>query len=124
MIKRFSFWGLALAGFLILKPSWAASAPDQDPAACLRDVQRVCVQMEDHLETCLDQRGDQLPAGCRDSLKAAMSLAQDPSGPGACIADVQRFCPSLPSDTLAQCMTDKMSQFSDACQKYLQRGQH
>lgn len=97
---------------------WAA---DQDPMACVKEIEQVCVHLKDKLESCLEDRGAQLSTDCRDQLKAAMALAQDPSGPAACIPDVQRLCPDLKPDAFARCMAEQQPNFSDACQKYLQK---
>ena len=97
-------------------------AAEADPAACLGEIERVCVHLEDKLETCLSDRGRQLSAACRDQLKAAMSLVQDPSGPALCIPDVQRLCPDLKAEALSRCIADQQPHFSDACQNYLRKG--
>ena len=97
-------------------------ADEADPAACLGEIERVCVQLEDKLETCLSDRGSQLSAACRDQLKTAMSLVQDPSGPALCIPDVQRLCPDLKPETLSRCIADQQAHFSAACQNYLRKG--
>jgi hypothetical protein len=104
---------------LVLLSPAAALAADQDPTACIKEIEQVCFHLEDKLESCLADRGDQLSPDCRDQLKAAMALAQDPTGPAACIPDVQRLCPDLKPDVFARCMADQQSHFSDACQKYL-----
>jgi hypothetical protein len=99
-------------------PSWAA---DQDPMACVKEIEKVCVQLEDNLESCLEERGTHLSADCRDQLQSAMALAQDPSGPAACIPDVKRLCPDLKPQAFARCLTEQMPHFSEACQAYLQK---
>ena len=111
--------GIWLAVPMILS-SIPVRAAEEDPMACVGEIKRVCAQLEDHLETCLSERGSQLSAVCRDQLKTAMSLAQDPSGPAACIPDVQRLCPDMKPQALAQCIGAQQSNFSAACQHYLQ----
>lgn len=103
--------------------SWPATSPaEQDPMACVQEIQRVCVHLEEKLEDCLSERGDQLSNTCRDELKTAMKAVQDPSGLASCIPDVQQLCPNLKSDALTHCITEKQSSFSEPCQKYLQSG--
>jgi len=92
----------------------------EDPTACVGEIERVCTRLEDKLETCLAERGDQLSPTCRDQLKSAMTLVQDPTGPAACIPDVQRLCPDLTPRALASCITDQQPNFSAACKRYLQ----
>jgi hypothetical protein len=115
-LYKLGFW---LATLVILT-SIPVRAAEEDPMACVGEIERVCVQLEDHLETCLSDRGSQLSAACRDQLKTAMSLAQDPSGPAACIPDVQRLCPDMKPQALAKCIGAQQSNFSAACQQYLQ----
>ena len=95
-------------------------AADSDPAACLAEIQTVCAHLEDKLEACLADRGDQLSPACRDQLKATMSMMQDPSGPAACVPDVQRLCPHLEPPLLGKCISDNQNNFSEACRAYLQ----
>jgi hypothetical protein len=95
-------------------------ASTEDPSACLGEIERVCVNLEDKLETCLSNRGDQLTPGCRDQLKKAMALMDDPTGPAACVPDVQRLCPDLKSQALISCIASQKANFSDACKRYLQ----
>ena len=95
---------------------WAA----EDPSACIGDIERVCIHLEDKLENCLAERGDQLPPACRDQLKSAMTLVQDPTGPAACIPDVQRLCPEMTPAALSSCITSQLPNFSEACKRYLQ----
>jgi hypothetical protein len=109
----------AFLAILLVAGLAPAKAAEQDPVACLREIERVCVRLEEKLETCLAERGDQLSGPCRDELKMAMSFMEKQSGPAACVPDVQRLCPSLRSDALGQCIVDKQNQFSEACQKYL-----
>ena len=111
---RFILW------LTLLSPAVGLAA-DQDPMACVSEIERVCAHLEDQLETCLADRGPQLSPDCRDQLKAAMALAQDPSGPAACIPDVQRLCPDLKPEAFARCMAEQQSHLSEACQKYLQK---
>jgi len=111
--------GIWLAVPMILS-SIPVRAAEEDPMACIGEIERVCVRLEDRLETCLSDRGSQLSAACRDQLKTAMSLAQDPSGPAACIPDVQRLCPDMKPQALAQCIGAQQSNFSAACRQYLQ----
>jgi len=108
----------AFLGILTLdsRPALAES----DPMACVREIQNVCVQLQDKLETCLADRGSQLSTTCRDQLKTAVSAVQDPSGPAACIPDVQRLCPRLEAEALGQCITDNEDNFSKPCRTYLQ----
>ena len=107
------------AGLLLVAPV-AAFAAGTDPAACLQEIEKVCTGLESSLETCLAERGNQLTADCRDEFKAAMALAQDPSGPAACIPDVERLCPDRTPQAIAACISGQQSHFSQACQKYLQ----
>lgn len=100
--------------------SLPARADPPDPTACVGEVERVCIHLEDHLETCLAERGAQLSPACRDQVQTAMSMAQDPSGPAACVPDVQRLCPGLKTRALAQCITNQQANFSADCRKYLQ----
>jgi len=104
----------------LLSPA-AGLAADQDPMACVKEIEQVCVHLEDKLESCLADRGAQLSADCRDQLKGAMALAQDPAGPAACIPDIQRLCPDLKPEAFARCVADQQSHFSEACRKYLQK---
>jgi hypothetical protein len=107
-----------LLGILVFR-STSASA-EVDPMACLREIQGVCAHLEDQLETCLTDRGDQLSTPCRDQLKTAMSVMKDPTGPASCVPDVQRLCPNLESKALGQCITDQQGNFSESCRAYLQ----
>ena len=107
--------------WLVLLSPAAGLAADQDPMACVKEIERVCVRLEDNLESCLADRGAQLSPNCRDQLKDAMTLAQDPAGPAACIPDVQRLCPDLKPEAFARCMADQQPNFSEACRKYLQQ---
>jgi|GEM_PF-1737334 hypothetical protein len=118
MLKAF----LSVIWLAILIPlvSMPVFAGEEGPSACVEEIERVCVQLEDKLETCLAQRGDQLSAPCRDQLKKAMALMEDPSGPAACIPDVQRLCPDLSAKALTSCVTGQQANFSTACQRYLQ----
>jgi len=112
--------GLWLAPLVALT-SIPVCAAEEDPMACVGEIERVCVQLEDKLETCLADRGHQLSTACRDQLKGAMAMMADPSGPAACIPDVQRLCPDLKPKALAACMSEKQANFSADCQHYLQR---
>jgi hypothetical protein len=120
MLKTFKY-GFYLMVFVALSaiPLRAAEA---DPAACLGEIERVCVHLEDKLETCLSERGNQLSVACHDQLKSAMSLVQDPSGPALCMPDVQRLCPGLKAEELSHCIADQQTHFSVACQNYLRKG--
>ena len=109
--------GLAVFVSLVSIPVRAGEA---DPSACVSEIQQVCVQLEDQLETCLAKRGDQLSAACRGQLKKAMAMMEDPSGPAACIPDVQRLCPDLSAKALTSCISAQQANFSAACQHYLQ----
>jgi hypothetical protein len=122
MIREFK--SIVWLTLLIPLASVPVRAAEQDPSACVNEIERVCAQMEDHLETCLDKRGDKLSAPCRDQLQKAMDLMEDPSGPAACIPDVQRLCPDLKAKALASCMSDQQANFSAACQQYLQSASH
>lgn len=119
MTKGFTFLTATIA---VLGIAWTqpAHAMESDPSACLSEIERVCVHLEDHLETCLAQRGSQLSASCQSVLKTAMSAMSDPSGPASCVNDIQRECPNLKTNALAQCVMEKQGQFSKACQTYLQ----
>ena len=119
MTKRISFTTLTL---IALGVAWipSAHAAESDPSACLSEIERVCVHLEDHLETCLAQRGNQLSASCQSVLKTAMSAMSDPSGPASCVNDIQRECPNIKTNALAPCVMEKQAQFSKACQTYLQ----
>ena len=97
-----------------------ALAADQELSSCVGDIEHVCAGLEDHLETCLSQRGSTLTPTCREQLGNAMNLMQSPTGPGTCVADVQHLCPNLTASALGSCIVAKQSQFSDACQKYIQ----
>src|SRR5579864_8823637 len=103
---------LALSAWLLALGMPSASHADQEPAACVQEIERVCKGLEDRLEGCLADRGDQMSAACRDELKTAMGAVQDPSGPGSCIPDVQRLCPNLKPRALAKCISEKQSSFS------------
>jgi len=107
-----------LLGSLVMP---AAGAAATDPTACVGEIERVCAGMEAKLETCLAERGDQLSAGCRDALNAAMEMAQDPTGPAACIPDIQRYCPELSPTALAKCIAEQKANFGETCQKYLRQ---
>jgi hypothetical protein len=110
------FW-LALLAALA---SASVCAAEEDPTACVGEIERVCLHQEDKLETCLAERGDQLSTPCRDQLQSAMELIKDPSGPAACIPDVQRLCPDLKAQALGPCISAQQANFSAACQRYLQ----
>jgi hypothetical protein len=107
----------------IVVAGWVATAQLaaalSDAAACLSEVKQVCVHLEDQLETCLATRGSQLSAACRDTLKSIMHMVSSASGPGVCVADVKRLCPSMESEAMESCILQKKSQFSEACQRYL-----
>ena len=120
MKKRYAAVGIALLAVLMTGPA-AALRAEEDPLACVKEIERVCATLEDHLETCLAERGARLSESCRGVLKMAMAYnVQENSGPAACVPDVQRLCPDLRSTALGDCITDKQKQFSEACQKYLQ----
>jgi exonuclease VII small subunit len=113
---------LAFAGLAVLaSPPVMAEEPSDELTSCVGEIRRVCVNLEDELETCLAQRGPRLSAHCREQLQAAMTLMKDPSGPGACVADVKHSCGGLQSDDLARCIVEKWNEFSPACQKYLDK---
>lgn len=122
MLKTFK--SLTWLSLLIPVLSVSARAAGQDPSACVSEIERVCAQMEDHLETCLEKRGDKLSSTCRNQLQKAMDLMADPSGPAACIPDVQRLCPDMKAKALASCLANQQANFSAACQQYLQSASH
>jgi len=95
------------------------AADDQPTTACAAEVKQACSGMEDHLETCLSQRSDQLSAACRDQLKQAMALINDDEGLGACVRDIQTLCAGLSPDALASCILQNKGNFSPACQTRL-----
>ena len=117
--QRFPF-ALLVLGLLMLTSSRNAAAGDEALAACVGEIQRVCAQMEDHIENCLAAHGAEMTPVCRAQLASAIDLMQSPAGPSVCVADVQRVCASLTADALASCMNAKRAEFSSACQKYLQ----
>jgi hypothetical protein len=110
---------LGVMGFFLLASAGTAKAAS-DSVACLQEIEKVCSGQENSLETCLSERGDRLSADCRQQLKEAMALVQDPSGPAACIPDVQRLCPDRTPQAIAACISDQQPHFSKACQDYLQ----
>jgi len=100
------------------------SSPGADLSAslgCVKTIEQVCTGLQDHLETCLAQRSNQLGPECKEFLQNAMSQAQDSSGAGICVEDMKRFCSGLDTNGSLQCITEKRAQFSAACQHYLDR---
>lgn len=87
---------------------------------CVGEITRVCAGLEDNLESCLAQRSQQMSGNCSQFLGGMISLMQSPSGPTVCVADVQRLCPSIAADAISTCIASKRTQFSRACQEYLQ----
>ena len=114
--RLLAFW---VAG-LFLMAAARASAAESDPVACLQEISKVCVGQENSLETCLSDRGSRISADCRDQLKQAMAMMQDPTGPAGCVPDIERYCKDRNPQAIAACIGSQQSHFSAACQKYLQ----
>lgn len=98
-----------------------AFAAEDSPMACLQNIQQVCAGQDDHLETCLAERGDRLRPTCHDLLSNAVHQSQSDTGVGACVGDVKRFCENLSPTELALCLTENLKHFSSACQKQLEK---
>lgn len=106
---------LALCAFVLGTPARA----DGDPMACVAEVQRVCTQMEDHIEDCLVARRSSFSAGCLQQLGALVTMAAQRTGPGACIDDVKRACAGATGAALQSCIMSRRSTFSPECQRVL-----
>jgi hypothetical protein len=98
-------------------PLWAAD-DSASPGACLDEIRQGCAGFEDHLETCVDQRGAKLSPACREALKKAIAMTQAP-GFGSCMAEVKKNCPMTDPDAFSNCLTEKQAGFSEDCQKEL-----
>src|SRR5579864_5205714 len=96
---------IGLSGIVVFMTAACVQADDAKAAtACVDEIRRVCVQLEEDLDRCVSERGGQLSKSCRDELKSAMEMAADPNGPSACVPDAKKFCAGLEDDALGHCL--------------------